>query len=145
MKFHPLASSGTPSEADNGYDAPSMQTISVDGYLAEPVIAPWQQVGKYKLPLGSVSNQNDGGPLRRDFVGDLYSGMNVFMPQWSAPSRGAVVNQTGGMINVPVSSYAAAQNQANPITVNADQASLANAFVMSQSPRYAGSMSELGW
>jgi hypothetical protein len=115
-----------------------MQTISIDGYEPEPVIAHWVQVGKYKLPLASVSNQNDGGLLRRDFVGDLNSGPNVFMPQWSAPTRGAVVNQTGGMVVAPINSYSAGQTQANPITVNADQASLIASFLASQNPRSSG-------
>jgi hypothetical protein len=144
VRRRPLATSGTPAPEDNGYDAPSMQGLGVDGYTPLPEIAPWQQVGYYKLPLASVSNQNDGGVLRRDFVGDLYSGMNVYMPQWSAPERGAVVNQTGGMVVIPVASYTAAQNQANPINVNADQTAIAAAFMMSQSPRYVGSMSSSG-
>ena len=139
MRFRPLAQLG-PSEQDNGYDAPSMQTISIDGYEPEPVIPAFWQVGKYKLPLGSVSNQNNPGLLRRDFVGDLNSNPNVFMPQWGAPTRGAVVNQTGGMVNVPMSSYSAGQTQANPITVNADQSSLIASFLKSQSPRYAGGL-----
>jgi hypothetical protein len=144
MKRRPLAVSGTPSPEANGYDAPSMQTISIDGYTPEPVIASWQQVGKYKLPLASVSNQNDGGILLHDGVENLYSGMNTYMPQWGAPSNGRSYNQTGGMISIPMSSYTAGQYEANPITVNADQASAANAFIMSQSPRYVGSMSSSG-
>lgn len=140
MRLLPFAVAGTPSREDNGFDVASHQTISIDGYEPEPVIATFQQVGKYRLPLGSVSNQNNPGLLRRDFVGSLYNGPNVYMPIWGAPTRGAVVNQTGGAIAIPVSSYAAGQAQANPITVNADQASLLNQFVASQSPRYSGAL-----
>lgn len=140
MRFRPFASHGTPSAEDNGYDEPSHQTISIDGYEPEPVIASWQQVGKYKLPLASVSNQNNPGLLRRDGVEGLYSGPNVFMPQWGAPTRGAAVNQTGGMVVVPMSSYTAGQTLANPITVNADQTALLASFMASQSPRYAGGL-----
>lgn len=142
MGWRSLATSGRASKDDNGYDAPSEQTLSIDGYEPEAVIADYQQVGKYKLPLGSVFNQNNPGVLRRDFVGSLKSGMNVdvAVTLYGAPSRGAVVNQTGGMVLVPVSSYAAGQSQANPITVNADQSSLLAKFIASQSPRYAGGL-----
>jgi hypothetical protein len=121
-----------------------MQGLGVDGYYPEQVIADWQQIGIYKLPLGSVSNQNNPGVLRRDFVGNLYNGPNVYMPIWSAPTRGAVVNQTGGMVVVPMAAYTSGQFQANPITVNADQASIAAQFVASQSPRYVGTFSQSG-
>lgn len=145
MKFKPFASSGTPSEEDNGYDAPSMQTLGVDGYVPYPVIPHSQQNAIYRLPLASVYNQNNGGVLRKDFVGDLYSGMNSYMPYWNAPSRGTAVNQTGGMISVPMSSYASGQYIANPITANADQSSLVAQFIAARSPRYAGaSMSTYG-
>jgi hypothetical protein len=119
-----------------------MQTIAIDGYEPEPVIATWTQVGKYRLPLASVSNQNDGGVLRKDFVGQLSSSPNVDVSQtiWGAPTRGAVVNQTGGMVVIPVSSYSAGQTMANPITVNADQSSLLAKFLDSQSPRYNGGL-----
>lgn len=144
MKFLPFASSGTPSNSDNGYDAPSMQGLGVDGYIAEQVIADWQQIGIYKLPLGSVSNQNNGGILRKDFVGQLRNGPNVYMPIWSAPSRGAVVNQTGGMVVLPLNSYASSQGRANPFNANADQAQLAGAFVATQNPRFVGNYSQSG-
>jgi hypothetical protein len=144
LKRRPFATSGTTSKEANGYDAPSMQTLGVDGYFPEPVIATFQQVGKYKLPLGSVSNQNNGGVLRRDGVGDLNSRPNVYMPQWSAPSRGTVVNQTGGMVLVPLNSYEASQAPANAFVANADQASLLAQFMASRSPRYAGLSSMSG-
>jgi hypothetical protein len=133
-----------PSVQDNGFDVASYQTLAVDGYVAEPVIAHWQQVGKYRLPLASVYGQNNGGVLRRDFVGELSSRPNNYMPQWSAPSRGSSVNQTGGMINVPMSSYTAGQSVSNPITVNADQASMISRFISSKSPTYAGGLSTSG-
>jgi hypothetical protein len=140
VRFRPFATHGTPSEQDNGYDVTSHQLLGIDGYEPEAVIADWQQVGKYKLPLASVYGQNNGGILRRDFVGSLKSGANVdvSVSRWGAPSRGSAVNQTGGMIVVPVSSYTAGQTQANPITVNADQSSLLAQFMASRSPRFAG-------
>lgn len=141
MRLKPLATSGTAAAEANGYDAPSMQTLGVDGYFPEGVIADWQQVGIYRLPLASVSNQNNGGVLRRDFVGSLYSGMNVYMPVWSAPTRGYSVNQTGGMVVDPIPSYMAGQVRANPFSANADQAQISSAFVASQSPRYTGGLS----
>lgn len=142
MRFRPQAISGRPSHDDNGYDALSYQTLGIDGYYAEPVVAPWQQVGIYKLPLASVSNKNNGGILRHDGVENLNSEMNVDITGtiWGAPTRGAVVNQTGGMVNLPMSSYMAGQYQANPITVNADQASVLNRFMSSLSPRSNGIM-----
>ena len=142
MRWRPLATSGRASQEDNGYDEPSHQTLSVDGYEPEAVIADYQQIGKYKLPLGSVFNQNNPGLLRRDFVGNLKNGMNVDVSTtlFSAPTRGSVVNQTGGMVLVPVSSYSAGQSQANPISVNADQSSMLAKFIASQSPRYAGGL-----
>lgn len=144
MKFLPLATSGTPSGLDNGYDAPSMQTLGIDGYFPEQVIADFQQIGIYKLPLASVSNQNNGGILRRDFVGQLRNGPNVFMPIWSAPTRGAVVNQTGGMVVLPLNAYTSSQARANSFSANADQAQLSAAFVASQNPRYVGTLSTAG-
>jgi hypothetical protein len=123
---------------DTGYDAASYQRLGVDGYTPEPVVAGYQQVGKYKLPLASVFNQNNGGMLRKDGVGDLDSRPNVYMPQWSAPSNGASVNQTGGMVQSPMSSYLSGQlPQANGFSPNADQSQLAS-FLQSRSPRFAG-------
>jgi len=144
VNFSPLAVSGTPSHDDNGFDVASYQTLGVDGYVAEPVIAHWQQIGKYRLPLASVFGQNNGGVLRRDVVGDLSSRPNVHMPIWNAPSNGSSFNQTGGMISVPMSSYTAGQNLANPINANADQSSLVAKFVASQSPRYTANLSTAG-
>lgn len=128
------AVSGTDTEDAQGYDAASYQLLAVDGYYPEPVIATFQQVGKYRLPLASVSNQNNPGLLRKDGVGDLDSRPNVYMPIWSAPSRGAVVNQVGGMVTPPLNSYAAGFQQSNQFSANADEAQ----FVGSLSPRYAG-------
>lgn len=138
MKLRRFAASGTRTDDARGYDAPSEQTLGIDGYYAEPVIAPFQQVGLYKLPLGSVSNQNNPGVLRHDGVESLNARPNVYMPIWAAPTRGAVVNQTGGMVVVPINSYAADQVQANSISPNADQSSLIAQFLASRSPRYAG-------
>jgi hypothetical protein len=122
-----------------GYDAASYQELGVDGYVSEPVVATFQQVGKYKLPLASVFNQNNGGLLRKDGVGDLDSRPNVYMPQWSAPSNGASVNQVGGMVQNPMASYLSnGVPQANSFTANADQAAAVAQFMNSRSPRYAG-------
>lgn len=144
MRFFPLASHGTPSEQDNGYDAASMQTLGIDGYFPEPVIADFQQIGRYRLPLASVYGQNNGGVLRRDFVGALKNGPNVYMPIWSAPQRGAAVNQTGGMVVLPLNAYVSGQARANAFSANADQAQLEAAFINSQSPRYTGGLSQSG-
>lgn len=132
------AVSGTDTEDAQGYDAASYQHLGIDGYTPEPVIPTFQQAGKYRLPLASVSNQNNGGLRRNDVVGDLDNGPNVYMPIWSAPSRGAVVNLVGGRAENPMNSYAAGQQQANQFSANADQASALAQFLNSKSPRYAG-------
>jgi len=134
------AASGPNDSVDEtqGYDAASYQTIAVDGYYAEPVVATFQQVGIFRLPNASVSNQNDGGLLRKDGVGDLSSAPNVYMPQWSAPSRGASYNQTAGAAVPPVNSFVAGNVQANTFGANADASSAIANFLAQKSPRYAG-------
>jgi len=108
------------------------------------VIATWQQVGFYRLPLASVANQNNGGMLRNDGVNDLSSSPNVYMPIWGAPSNGKSVNQVGGRVQVPMSSYVAGQVTANAFVANADQTSLVAQFIQSKSPRYSGLSSNAG-
>lgn len=123
---------------DGGYDAASYQHLGIDGYYPYPVVASFEQVGEYRLPLASVSKKNNPGMLRKDGVGDLDSRPNNYMPQWSAPSNGRSVNQTGGMAQNPMGSYQAGQQQANAFSANADETSAIGHFVGSLSPRYAG-------
>ena len=124
MAWGRKAASGPNDSVDEtqGYDAASYQTIAVDGYYAEPVVATFQQVGIFRLPNASVSNQNDGGLLR----------------QWSAPSRGASYNQTAGAAVPPVNSFVAGNVQANTFGANADASSAIANFLAQKSPRYAG-------
>lgn len=138
MRRRPNAVSGTDTADAQGYDAASYQHLAIDGYYSEPVVATFQQVGRYRLPLASVSNQNNGGMLLHDGVGDLDSRPNVFMPIWSAPGGGRSVNQTGGMVQNPMGSYNAGQQQANAFSANADETSAIAQFLNSRSPRYAG-------
>ena len=140
MTWGRKAASGPNDSVDEtqGYDAASYQTIAVDGYYAYPVIAGYQQVGEFRLPNASVYNQNDGGILRKDGVGDLSSLPNVYMPQWSAPSRGSSYNQTAGAAVPPINSYMAGNQQANGFNANADQADAISQFLAQKSPRYAG-------
>jgi len=126
-----------PLTEDQGYDAASYQHLAIDGYYPEPVISAPQQTGLYRLPLASVSNQNNPGMLRKDGVGDLDSRPNVYMPIWSAPGGGRSVNQVGGMVENPMSSYAAGQ-QSNAFSANADETFAIAQFMNSRSPRYAG-------
>lgn len=129
---------------DNGYDVASYQRLGVDGYTPYDVVPKWYQVGKYRLPLASVYGQNNPGVLRRDFVGDLSSHPNVYMPIWNAPSNGQSYNKTGGMVNIPMSSYTAGQTQVNAFSANADQNSMLAQFIASKSPTYTGTLSQSG-
>jgi hypothetical protein len=135
------AATGVTEDAQ-GYDVTSHQTLGVDGYVPFPVIADFQQVGEYRLPLASIFKRNNPGMLRHDGVEDLSSSPNVYMPQWSAPSNGRSVNQTGGLVVNPMNSFDAGQQQANTFSANADQATVIAQFLNSRSPRYA-SMSAL--
>lgn len=134
MRLRRFAASGTETSDREPANAASYQGVAVDGYVPEPVIAPYQQVGIYRLPLASVAKQNNPGMLRHDGVESLDSTPNVYMPIWSAPMRGAAVNQVGGMVIEPINSYDAQQVQSNQFSANADTA----AFIASLSPRYAG-------
>lgn len=133
-----LSSHGSPqSGKDNGYDVASYMPLGVDGYVAEPVIAHFQQIGKYRLPLMSPSRGKI--VLRRDFVGDLNSRPNVYMPQWSAPARGKMVTQVGGMVQQPMASYNAGMVNVNQFIANSDLSQTAAAsFIAQKSARYTG-------
>lgn len=138
MRFRPT---GAQTKDESGYDAASYQHLGIDGYFPYPVVAPWEQVGEYRLPLASVSRQNDGGLRRHDGVEGLSSAPNVYMPQWSAPSNGRSVNLIGGTAVNPMNSFAAGQQQGNQFSANADQDAAIAQFINSQSPRF--SMSSL--
>lgn len=123
-------------------NAPSMQTVSIDGYNPEPVVATFEQAGIYRLPLASVYGQNSSGPLRNDVVGQISSRPNVYMPQWGAPTRNPAVVQTGGAVQTPISPYNAQLLNVNAFIANADMNStVAQSFLASLSPRNSGAPS----